>query len=57
MAAFLLFEDIGNLEEYAGLLDISEFIVDGRAKHSHRRRERHIGVHQRRDILVRLPDK
>ena len=52
--AFLV-EDLIYGDEDASLFDVAEAIVDGRAEHSHRGREAHVGVDQRRDIVATGP--
>ena len=52
MALFLLFENLGDGEEDAGLLDIAELVIYRRAEYLHRGRQRHVGVHQRRDVYA-----
>lgn len=52
MALFFFFEDFRDGEEDAALLDVAEFVVDGCAEHAHRRRQAHVGVDQRRDVVA-----
>ena len=52
VANALLIEDLIYGDEDASLFDVAETVVDGRSEHSHRGRETHVGVDQRRDIVA-----
>ena len=48
--------DVADRDQNAGLLHAAEVGVHHRVEHAHRGREIHVGVDQRRDVLVELPD-
>lgn len=52
VAHTLFFQDFINGNQDAGLLHITKTIVDGCAEELHRRRQRHIGVDKRRDVVA-----
>lgn len=54
VAYALLLEYLVDGNKYARLLNIAETIVDGCAKHLHRRTQTHVCVHQRRDVIAHL---
>lgn len=52
MSLFFFFEYLVDGKEYATFLDIAKFIVDSGAEHSHRGRQAHVGMYQRRNIVA-----
>ena len=52
VAHALLFEDLVDSDKDTRLLNIAKAVVDGCTKELHRRRETHVGIHQRRDIVA-----
>ena len=52
VAYTLLLKDFFHCNEYARLLDVAEAVVDGGAEKFHRRREVHVGVHQRWNVIA-----
>ncbi len=56
MAFPLLGVHFFEIDEEAGIVNISEFVVDAGPEIIHGRREVHVGVYQRRDIDAQLLD-
>ena len=52
MAHPLLVPYLVDGNEDARLLDVAETVVDGRSEELHRRREAHVGIDQRRDVVA-----
>ena len=52
VTAFFFLEDFRYSKEYSAFFDIAKLVVDGRAKHSHRGRQTHVGVYERRYIVA-----
>ena len=56
MAHTLVFQDFIDSNQDARLLNIAKAVVDGRTKKLHRRRQAHISVHQRGNVVTQLTD-
>lgn len=52
MSLFFFFEYLVDGKKDAAFLNIAEFVVDSGAKHSHCRRQPHIGMYKWRDIVA-----
>ena len=57
MATFLLFENLGYVEEDSAFLDIAELGVYGCSEHSHGRGEAHVCVDKGRNVAAVLSDE
>lgn len=50
MSALFLLSNFINIDKNATFFHLTEFVVDGSAEKSHRGRQIHIGIHQRRNV-------
>ena len=52
----LFFQNFINRNQNTGFFHISEAVIDSRTKHTHRRRQAHVGIYQRRNVVAQFAD-